>query len=131
MAIRQHFSDELNWLHVALEERCTVLLATEQPVASDLRDILTAIKITAHLERIGDHAGHLARSAGRDDTLDRMKNQHFDRILELMQKYPGALRPGADLLFVNRFLERLGDHVTNMCEWIVYSKRGEHVELNK
>lgn len=162
-------------LQVYIEESCAKLLATEQPVASDLREILTAIKITADLERIGDHARHLAKSvanisnspyfeavprlkemaeygikmvhdaltafverdaeqateiAKRDDKLDDMKNQMLDRVIEIMQANPQSLKTGIDFLFVNRFLERLGDHVTNMCEWIVYSKRGEHIELN-
>lgn len=162
-------------LQVYIEETCAKLLATEQPVASDLREILTAIKITADLERIGDHARHLAKSvenisnspyfeavprlkemaefgirmvhdaltafverdaekateiARRDDQLDNMKNQMLDWVLEIMESHPKSLRTGIDFLFLNRFLERLGDHVTNMCEWIVYSRRGEHIELN-
>jgi len=43
-----------------IEERVFTLLATQQPVASDLRFLSAAIKICSHLERIGDQAVNLA-----------------------------------------------------------------------
>ena len=46
-----------------VEDACAKLIATEQPVATNLREILVAIKIASDLERIGDHARHLARSS--------------------------------------------------------------------
>jgi phosphate transport system protein len=41
------------------------LLATQQPVAGDLRLLVAAIRINADLERIGDHAVNIAQAAGR------------------------------------------------------------------
>jgi phosphate transport system protein len=52
--------DEIDRLDVELEERCIRLLALRQPAAVDLRFITTAIKITGHLERIGDMAANIA-----------------------------------------------------------------------
>lgn len=52
--------DKLDQLDVALEEKCIRLLALRQPAARDLRFITTAIKITGHLERIGDMAANIA-----------------------------------------------------------------------
>ena len=46
-----------------LEERCIRILALRQPTAVDLRFITTAIKITGHLERIGDMAVNIAEKA--------------------------------------------------------------------
>jgi phosphate transport system protein len=52
--------DQIDRLDIALEEKCIRLLALRQPAARDLRFITTAIKITGHLERIGDMAATIA-----------------------------------------------------------------------
>jgi phosphate transport system protein len=50
---------------VQLEEECLKLLALYQPVAVDLRLIISMLKINMDLERIGDHAAHISRIAIR------------------------------------------------------------------
>lgn len=55
--------DEIDRLDSDLEERCIKILALRQPTAIDLRFITTAIKITGHLERIGDMAVNIAEKA--------------------------------------------------------------------
>ncbi|PKN69689.1 MAG: phosphate transport system regulatory protein PhoU [Deltaproteobacteria bacterium HGW-Deltaproteobacteria-10] len=55
--------DEIDRLDTDLEERCIKILALRQPTAIDLRFITTAIKITGHLERIGDMAVNIAEKA--------------------------------------------------------------------
>jgi phosphate transport system protein len=55
--------DRINRLDKEIEERCIDLIALRQPVARDLRFITTAIKINAHLERIGDMAVNIAEKA--------------------------------------------------------------------
>jgi phosphate transport system protein len=52
--------DQIDRLDFELEEKCIRLLALRQPAARDLRFITTAIKITGHLERIGDMAANIA-----------------------------------------------------------------------
>lgn len=52
--------DEIDRQDTELEERCIRILALRQPTAIDLRFITTAIKITGHLERIGDMAVNIA-----------------------------------------------------------------------
>jgi phosphate transport system protein len=53
----------IDMLNTELEERCIRILALRQPAAIDLRFITTAIKITGHLERIGDMAVNIAEKA--------------------------------------------------------------------
>jgi phosphate transport system protein len=48
--------EELNRLQIDIDEQVVTMLATRQPVASDLRAILAATKINSELERIGDLA---------------------------------------------------------------------------
>jgi len=55
--------DEIDKMDTELEERCIKILALRQPTAIDLRFITTAIKITGHLERIGDMAVNIAEKA--------------------------------------------------------------------
>lgn len=48
-----------------LDERCILLLAQQQPVATDLRVVVSALRISASLERMGDLARHIASVARR------------------------------------------------------------------
>lgn len=50
---------EIDASEVRLEEQCLVFLALQQPVARDLRTIITILKINTDLERIGDLAVHI------------------------------------------------------------------------
>ena len=53
----------LNDLAAALDERCTVLTAKQQPVATELRSILASMRIASSMERMGNLAVHVAKSA--------------------------------------------------------------------
>ncbi|ARU60447.1 phosphate transport system regulatory protein PhoU [Tumebacillus avium] len=57
--------DKVNELMVEIESSCLRLLALQQPMASDLRVIGTAMKIVTDLERIGDHAVDIAKTTIR------------------------------------------------------------------
>ncbi len=52
-------------LEVEIDERVVELLALQQPMASDLRQIITTNKVANDLERIGDHAVNIARAVTR------------------------------------------------------------------
>jgi phosphate transport system protein len=54
---------EVNELQIEIDDRAIKLLALQQPMASDLRLITSAIKINADLERIGDQAVNIAENA--------------------------------------------------------------------
>jgi phosphate transport system protein len=56
---------ELDTLRAQVEERAFQLLARQAPVASDLRLVVTAMRVAADLERMGDLAGHVAKTALR------------------------------------------------------------------
>ena len=56
---------EVDLLEVEVEERAVALLALQQPMARDLRFVISAIKISSDLERVGDHAVNIAQCAQR------------------------------------------------------------------
>jgi phosphate transport system protein len=56
---------DVDTLEVEIEQLAISLLALQQPMARDLRFIISAIKITGDLERVGDHAVNIAQSALR------------------------------------------------------------------
>ena len=55
----------INQLHIEIDDRCFKLLALHQPMAVDLRSIVSAVKINTDLERVGDLAVNIAEAAGR------------------------------------------------------------------
>ena len=55
----------INQLHIEIDDRCFKLLALHQPMASDLRTIVAAVKINNDLERVGDLAVNIAQAARR------------------------------------------------------------------
>ena len=59
-----------------------------------------------------------------DDEVDILYRGLFNDILKNINK-------GAQILFASKYLERVGDHVTNICEWIIFSSKGDYVDLNE
>ena len=55
----------INQLHIEIDSRCVKLIALHQPMAVDLRSILSAVKINTDLERVGDLAINIAEAALR------------------------------------------------------------------
>jgi phosphate transport system protein len=54
--------EQINQLQYKIEEACLVLIATQQPTASDLRSVIAVMHIVIELERIGDHAAGIAKA---------------------------------------------------------------------
>ena len=68
---------EVNAMQMAIDDRAFKLLALHQPVATDLRMIVAAIKINADLERIGDLAVNIAEAARRYFGAGRVAEQQL------------------------------------------------------
>lgn len=157
-----------------IEERCTRLIALQQPVAIDLRKIIVISKLVTDLERIGDNASNIAhrvqdigdqplikemqdlpvmrdkvvqqlreslkafvemdieqakKIAARDEEVNKLDEQISSELLTVMVNDCATIEQGTSLMFISRFLERIGDHSTNICERTVYMKTGEWTEL--
>ena len=162
-------------LQLKIEDMALVLIATQQPVARDLRELVTVFKMTANLERVGDYGIHLVKAAvkfaGRppfrsmeriermaatgqemlkaafaaylaqdpvaareaaalDDRIDEEHKALTEEVLSLMKEKPKLVKAAARLLKLSGYMERLGDHITNICEGIIYMVKGSHEELN-
>ena len=168
--------DLIDELQKKIEEECIKFIATERPVAKDLRRVFTASKIVTDLERMADLAvdickiakksdsetyigeakklwimeqrirnmlnlameAYLERDAEKayeicklDDEIDNIYKEVFKDTLLNIKKEEGEVKVKSNLLFVSKYLERMGDHVTNICEWIIFSKKGKYVDLNE
>ncbi len=81
---------EIDKMDREIEEKCIKMLALRQPTAIDLRFITTAIKITGHLERIGDMAVNIAEKVVQLNEEPKLKPYidlpHMSGIVEEMVK---------------------------------------------
>ena len=72
----------------------------------------------------------LAREiALQDDKIDSLYNRVQEDCLRLMNANPQTINQGVNLLFIGRYLERIGDHITNICEMIIFAINGEMAEI--
>lgn len=69
--------ETINLLRYEIEEECFRILATQQPMAIDLRTVIAATHLAVELERIGDHAAGIAR------LVERLGEEHFDSFHKL------------------------------------------------
>ena len=153
-----------------IEADCIQLFLQQQPVASDLRLISSALKMITDLERIGDHATDIAeiletgsiKVPAKDIDLAKMAEIAMDMINRSVESYvqkdlemarevidrddvldelfinvrKEISRCSAekiytndqtlDLLMIAKYYERLGDHATNVAEWVEFSLTGKH-----
>jgi phosphate transport system protein len=63
----------------------------------------------------------------QDDEVDRLYDQVFSEILEIMRRESSALEPAIHILSVIKYLERMADHATNLAEEVIYMLRGRDV----
>jgi phosphate transport system protein len=92
---------EVNGMQMAIDDRAFKLLALHQPVATDLRMIVAAIKINADLERIGDLAVNIAEAARRYFSAGRVPEQ---QLLPRMSEIAEAMLGDALQAFVDNNL---------------------------
>ncbi|KHO62792.1 PhoU family transcriptional regulator [Thermoanaerobacter sp. YS13] len=167
--------DRIDKMEVEIDNKCAKIIVTQQPIARDLRIVLTGLKIVTDLERMADHAVDIAKTTLRiahqkyikplidiprmaeivremvkmsldsyvrqdlevaraigekDDIVDALYKQVFRELLTYMMEDPRNIDQATQFLFVARYLERIADHATNICEWVIYLDTGEHIDLN-
>lgn len=71
----------------------------------------------------------LARKVmAHDDIVDDYFNQVKKGIISIIAENPNEGEYALDLLMIAKYFERIGDHCTNIAEWVVFSVTGEHKE---
>ncbi|MEJ7599737.1 MAG: phosphate signaling complex protein PhoU [Kofleriaceae bacterium] len=155
-----------------IDELALQILATRQPVASDLRFITMALKFVVDLERIGDLATGIAkrvlelnrlpalephvdlarlaylvqknlqaaldsfvqRDADRatsvitaDTEIDKLNASLFAELIAHVATDPATVTRVLPLTSICRYLERVGDHVKNLAEDVVYMVKATDV----
>lgn len=166
---------EINRQENEIEDMCIRLIATQQPVASDLRKIIAALRIASDLERMADLAVDVAKTARRlqgqtitlsmqplfnmgtiidlmmknaldafvkndarlarelatqDDEVDQIYRKHVESLFQIVGNDFETSTQALALAFVGRYLERIGDHATNIAEGVIYITSGERLDLN-
>ena len=166
---------KINRLEEEINERAIWLIAKEQPLATDLRRLISALKITTDVERVGDLAVNIAKSiirigdkpfvkpieeipalaekannmlrevlasfydedvnkamavADADDEIDNMYGRLVKELLKLMTEHPESVSQIQQLSFICRYVERIGDHCTNISESVIYVVKGKRYDLN-
>jgi len=166
---------EIDAMDHMIEDDCMRLLALQQPMARDLRLIISVLKMSIDLERMGDLALEIAVItkitasvppvkplvdiprmadicqdmlknimnafenkdfelakvvAKRDDEIDMLFDQVRRELISYMIEDPKKITGAQHLNFVARYLERIGDHITNLSENVIFMVTGERVELN-
>jgi len=151
------------------------LLISEAPYGHYMRHIIAGIKIVSSLERMGDHAAHLAKMAtakedmmyvdfierisemallgatmtrkvveafidvksqkaievaSMDDQMDSMRDSINADLFKMEPAGSKDMERLFNLFYLTKEMERLGDHVTTICRWIVYMEKGERPKLN-
>ncbi|OUQ60109.1 phosphate transport system regulatory protein PhoU [Tyzzerella sp. An114] len=164
-------------LEADIEKMCISLILREQPVAFDLRNVTSILKIITDLERIADHCTDIAKylieiidSSDKylfdtkdisnmsfivkemitsttecyiksdeikardislsDDKVDAYFTDIVTSIESIMERDSSKIFQGVRFLYIVKYLERIADHSTNICEWIIYRVTGEHIQYN-
>ena len=153
-----------------IEALCMKLLLQQQPVATDLRTVSSALKMISDMERIGDQAADIAEMTGfvggehafgkvhikemaleaiamvtgslqsfvdqdlvaaqavmaADDKVDALFSEVRHELIALIAEQPEHGEACIDILMIAKYLERIGDHATNIAEWVEFSITGCH-----
>ena len=117
--------------------------------SADIAEIVTMANITASDDTL--HIGNMARAAIKmvtgavdafvsrdvkaavevikyDDVVDDLFNKVKHELLGIFGTSPEKGEYALDLLMIAKYFERIGDHATNIAEWVVFSITGRHEE---
>lgn len=95
-----------------------------------MRDIILDMLRNSKISFINEDSKLAYRVGKEDELIDNLYKDIYTDILMMIHSDSKNINQGTKLLFVGRYLERMADHITNICERIIYIVDGEHVEIN-
>ena len=98
--------------HIEDMARETIKMVTESVDAFVKKDVALAEQVIAH-----------------DDVVDTLFSEVKCAIIKLIAETPVDGEFALDLLMISKYFERIGDHATNIAEWVIYSITGTHKEV--
>lgn len=112
--------------HAADISELTIMMADDAEIMNrdDLKKmsaeavIMLLHAIEAYVERDMDKAKEVI---AHDDIVDELFVKVKGELIEAIGKNPECGEHAADMLMVNKYLERIGDHATNIAEWVIFS----------
>ena len=112
--------------HAADISELTIMMADDAEIMNrdDLKKmsaeavIMLLHAIEAYVERDIDKAKEVI---AHDDIVDELFIKVKGELIEAISKNPECGEYAADMLMVNKYLERIGDHATNIAEWVIFS----------
>ncbi|MEO6093090.1 MAG: phosphate signaling complex protein PhoU [Novosphingobium sp.] len=104
-----------------MEGRATIEPLTLIPVMAEIAQGMVRDVLNAYGSRDALLAVEVIK---RDDKLDNFYNSLFRALVTYMMENPATISSAAQLLFVARNLERIGDHATNVAEMVFYAATG-------
>lgn len=107
----------------ALDGRNRVEPITLVPAMAEIAEGMVRDVLNAYGSRDAALAVEVIR---RDEKLDHFYNTLFRSLLTHMMESPSTISVAAQLLFIARNLERIGDHATNVAEMVYYAATGEY-----
>ncbi len=114
----------LAWRAIAINEEIAIPAPFSPllPQMAQTAQEMMATALDALTQRNDQSALMVCRS---DNELDRLHREHRKAMIELMQKKPELVPWGVEAILAGNYLERIGDHITNVGEEIIYLVRGE------
>ena len=121
--------------HASDISEITIALA-DQPYIKKLEHIQqmakeTMIMLVGSIEAFVDKDLEKANEViKRDDVVDDLFDKVKKELIQMMHENADKGEQAADLLMVAKYMERIGDHATNISEWVIFSITGEHKSMN-
>lgn len=108
-----------------LEGRIVGEMELISDMANETREMVTT-SVDAFVKKDMKLAERVIR---QDDIVDNYFLKMKDAIINWVANNPSDGEFALDLLMIAKYLERIGDHATNLAEWVIYSMTGTHKEI--